>query len=484
MVGMIDRKIDDFIESLQQKIGKELEKTSIPVTLKWGGFGRNYPYIIVHYSYSILNPSERRIEKTKEDWKETIKKIDSLKDGKKKRELQGFIKILKEGGMSIAGRKINPFEIKGGKTSAFQIEVWTNTEKERDVIGKSVLEILKSINLGKNIKTEITGNVNLGSTRRSMNLNVTFPYEMTSEELKEEDKGHEEMEFKNKIEGIIDFYPMHYNLSPNKKYTVACCDGHHVKNKWKNGIIALIVDMKKVFWKKEIERPNEIFVNNNGIVAVIDWTYKKGVFEDKRLSFEKETKLLGSKLWFFDKNGKKVGEFVFDSNTCGSDISNDAKELIITTAFPENAIYLFDTKNKKLIKKINNTTPNRPLTKFDFDDIKKIVLKERKYFKKEFVEKEDRLNPFEELLIKGYQCRNEGKFEKGIKYFMKAIRIKKTGSLLKGIGYCYMGLGKFEKAIKFFKEAMEISPYQRTLLPKYIELCKKKKKGFEMEFKF
>lgn len=177
---------------------------------------------------------------------------------------------------------------------------------------------------------------------------------------------------------------------------------------------------------------------------------------------------------------KKTFEHEFDSNIGGQAISSDENELIVTTAFPENAIYLFNIKQKKLIKKINNESSQRPLIRFSFNEVKKLILSGKPYVKQEIPEMDySKLGPFDQLMNKGYLCRENRQFEKGIEFFQKAMKIKTTGSLLKGIGYCYMGLGKFDEAISFFQKAMEASPYQRKMLPKYIELCKIKKKSFE-----
>jgi len=85
---------------------------------------------------------------------------------------------------------------------------------------------------------------------------------------------------------------------------------------------------------------------------------------------------------------------------------------------------------------------------------------------------------FEDLMEKGYEYRTNGKFKDGINSFLKAMEIKTTGSLLKGLGYCYMGLKNFDEAIKFFEKAIEVSSYQKKMLPKYIELCRMQKRSF------
>jgi tetratricopeptide (TPR) repeat protein len=262
-----------------------------------------------------------------------------------------------------------------------------------------------------------------------------------------------------------------YHQSNNKKYIVAYCDAHGESDKkgceiTVPGQVYLINDQKRIMWQKNIDRPNRAFVTDEGIVVVVDW-----------ISFGGK---LAGKIHFFDGKGEKTFEHKFGSNIGGQSISNDGDELIITTCFPENAIYLFDIKQKKLIKKVNNETAHRPLIKFNFNDAKKLILSGRPYVKQEIPEIDySKLSPFDQLMHQGYLCRDNGKFEKGIEFFKKAMDIKTTGSLLKGMGYCYMGLGKFDEAIKYFQKAMETSPQQRKMLPKYIELCKRRKKSFD-----
>jgi len=283
-----------------------------------------------------------------------------------------------------------------------------------------------------------------------------FSLEMDEEWLTLEDKqgGH--------------FYGQ-YHISKNKKYIVGFCDGYEDaskgKSKWVAGQVYLIENKNKILWKKEIARPEHAFVNNKGVVFVVDWVSTSGE--------------LTGKIYLFDDKGKKLFEHKFDSNIGGQEISDDGEEVIITTCFPENAIYLFNLTKKELTKKINNTTKQRPLINFKFKEIKELVLNEEPYSKPKESKRKEELSPFEELMDKGYECRNSGKFKKGIDYFKEAMKIKTTGSLLKGIAYCYQGLGDFKEAIKFFEKAMEISPYQRKMLPKYIELCKRKKKSFD-----
>ena len=200
-----------------------------------------------------------------------------------------------------------------------------------------------------------------------------------------------------------------YHQSNNKKYVVAYTDMHiEVDGKGKEKKVlgqVYLIENKKILWKKKIGRPNAGFVTNEGKVAIIDW-----------ISY---TKKLGGKLYFFDRQGTKVFEQEFNSNISGQDASNDGGEIILTTAFPENSIYLFSLNENELVRKINNTTSQRPLSRFDFDEVKGLVLKEKSYVQpKRYQVARDKLSSSEELVKKGYPYK-QWRLTKRIDYFKK-----------------------------------------------------------------
>ena len=155
-----------------------------------------------------------------------------------------------------------------------------------------------------------------------------------------------------------------YYQSKNKRYIVAYADAHverdkKGKEKVISGQIYLIKDGKRILWKKEINRPNSAFVNDVGMVVIIDWISSGGE--------------LAGKVHFFDEKGKKLSEHKFDYNIGGQAISETGKEIIVTTCFPDNSIYLFDVLSQKLIKKAKNTSSQKPLSNFKFKEAKKLI---------------------------------------------------------------------------------------------------------------
>jgi hypothetical protein len=71
------------------------------------------------------------------------------------------------------------------------------------------------------------------------------------------------------IENIAGFYGTK-QYSSNQLYCVYYADRHYENNEWKNGDIALIKE-KTLLFKKKLQRPNDCFVSNDGIVIACDW---------------------------------------------------------------------------------------------------------------------------------------------------------------------------------------------------------------------
>lgn len=135
-----------------------------------------------------------------------------------------------------------------------------------------------------------------------------------------------------------------YNESPNGVYMVAFADGHleRIENqeKWVDGQVCLVKDLKTVLWSNRLGRPNDGTVSNNGQVAINDWLKLK--------------QTLGGKFYVFDQSGKLLVEREFDSNLAACAISQDGNYAAASTAFPDNSIYLFDVKSGTLKWRFEN----------------------------------------------------------------------------------------------------------------------------------
>lgn len=286
-----------------------------------------------------------------------------------------------------------------------------------------------------------------------------------------------------------------YHLSNNRKYLIAYCDAHGEVDKKGHestisGQVYLIQNQNTILWRKDINRPNGAFVSDDGTSVVIDW-----------LAFKKE---LSGKVYFFKSDGKKLSEYKFNSNIGGQEISKDDSEVIITTCFPENAIYLFSIKDGKLIKKIENKTSKKPLINFDFEKIKEYMIKSDKFNQEEYdtkklreeqkiqedkekieLLKKKKINNmnYEEIvemgsIYVGDFYGNFGEPKKALEYLLRAIELRKEKPqpyILKLIGFCCEKLENYKEAIKFYELALKQYPqYKNSVIIDHLEFCKLK----------
>jgi hypothetical protein len=123
-----------------------------------------------------------------------------------------------------------------------------------------------------------------------------------------------------------------FSESPNGIYLLAFADGHSERignqEKWVDGQVCLIKDSKTVLWSKRLGRPMDGKVSDNGKVAINDSIKMK--------------RTLGGKFYVFDEAGKLLVEREFDSNLNKCAISKDGNYAVVSTAVPDNSIYLFD----------------------------------------------------------------------------------------------------------------------------------------------
>ncbi len=165
---------------------------------------------------------------------------------------------------------------------------------------------------------------------------------------------------KESFNDIAGFYGTE-EFSENKKYCVICNGVNHDEK----GEIALIsVEGKKLLFKKQIARPNDCHVSNNGVVICCDWTITN-LSTGKFLVFDKAGVLLYSQKTIANlgncgiSNDGKIALFeTYNSNTKDSDsiflIDIEAKEQITRFERPFSFIKpLIDTQSQR-IKLINN----------------------------------------------------------------------------------------------------------------------------------
>lgn len=142
----------------------------------------------------------------------------------------------------------------------------------------------------------------------------------------------------------LDFYGK-YEKSPNGKYIIACSDSYYMDDIKYNGCIVLIYNGKIVF-SKELERPNDGKVSNNGTVVVNDWLESNdtiGIF------------------YVFNNLGDMLINQNFKANLANNEISLSGRYGLCSTLssdFEEhsNKTFLFDILNKEQILVINATS--------------------------------------------------------------------------------------------------------------------------------
>lgn len=129
----------------------------------------------------------------------------------------------------------------------------------------------------------------------------------------------------------------HYHESKNKKYIAAFSRSHGLEDKKGKrtiilGRLYLIEGKSRILWKKEITTFDKVFVTDDGHVI-----------------------LCGNKKYLlFNEMGLEVYQHEFSSHICGVEFSETFSTLIISTFNPENKIYCFNVKDKKLIWTKNN----------------------------------------------------------------------------------------------------------------------------------
>jgi hypothetical protein len=103
-------------------------------------------------------------------------------------------------------------------------------------------------------------------SNKTVGNTTTFTIDLDEKELLNRIKSGKR---EKSVEDIAGFYGSE-KYSANSKYCVIYGDGYFENEKWKNGNLALIKGTQLTF-KKKIQRPNDCYVSNNGIVICCDW---------------------------------------------------------------------------------------------------------------------------------------------------------------------------------------------------------------------
>lgn len=197
-----------------------------------------------------------------------------------------------------------------------------------------------------NEETETDKNEIVTVNSRSINNNTTeitieLNEDVLLKKLKDGSLGNSKRELS--IEDITGFYGRK-QYSPNKQYCVSYSDGHYENNKWKSGNIALVKD-KKLLFKKKLQRPNDCFVNNDGIVIVCDWL---------------NSDALTGKFLIFNETGEELFSKKTTANLGNCAISDNSQTALFETYNSDtndgDKIFIVDIPNKKIIHKFERPT--------------------------------------------------------------------------------------------------------------------------------
>lgn len=167
------------------------------------------------------------------------------------------------------------------------------------------------------------------------------------------------------IEDLTGFYG-NKQYSPNRNFCVSFADGHYKNEKWKNGNIALIKENKLLF-KKKLQRPNDFFVSNDGIVIGCDWL---------------NSDALTGKFLIFSSTGEELFAQKTTANLGNCAISDNSQIALFETHNSDtndgDKIFIIDVPQAKVIHKFERPTSfNSAIID---TDAKRIKLKDHRGF--------------------------------------------------------------------------------------------------------
>jgi DnaJ domain len=134
--------------------------------------------------------------------------------------------------------------------------------------------------------------------------------------------------------------------SLDRQFSVVFSDGYLDSRsdppRWISGKVFLI-EKDNLLWIKEIERPTNAAVSDNGTVALLYSLYR----DSASLLSSKEFFDLGGTLAVIEKSGKTLFTYDFGSNIEGCAITRDGNLVSVGTLYPDNSVYCFYVGEKK-----------------------------------------------------------------------------------------------------------------------------------------
>lgn len=144
-----------------------------------------------------------------------------------------------------------------------------------------------------------------------------------------------------------------YCHSPNKKYLVVIQDGvwteKGARERYINGKVYLFKDKKECLWQRGFISPENAFVNDAGLVFIIDGL-TTCVNENVNGDLFSQHRLV-SRASLIDIKGRSKFNYIFKSNFDKVLFSSKRSELMCLTLGPDRSFYLFDLSTRKIIYK-------------------------------------------------------------------------------------------------------------------------------------
>lgn len=265
------------------------------------------------------------------------------------------------------------------------------------------------------------------------------------------------------IEDITGFYG-NKKYSENKEYCIQFRDGHEENGKWKNGQLALL--KKNILqYKKNIARPHDCIVTNEGIVICSDWL---------------NTTSLAGKFLVLNSVGEEIFSKKTTANIGNLTVSKDSKIAIFETHSSESndgdKIFVIDIEKKELYKKFDKIVSFKKA--FIHNDINRIKLQDYSGFTIEIdfegnqTNREDYEN---QVLKKGtiqdklylYQDKPDSAKFSDTNYLnlLNSALNDKDAKYSFGLDQLYRRLGEYyesnnqiEKTIESWEKAIELNP--------------------------
>lgn len=274
---------------------------------------------------------------------------------------------------------------------------------------------------------------------------------------------NEKKDYENTIEDIAGFYGSE-EYSPNKVFCVSYCDGHYENDSWQNGEVALIKD-KTLLFRKEIQRPNDCHVSNNGIVICCDW--------------QNSDALTGTFL-IFDTTGEQIFSKKTSANLNACAISGNSKvalfETLNSNTEDSDSIFIVDIEQKIIIQKLERPSSfNKAIIDTD-NKLIKLIDHRGFIFEINFKGKQTNKDDYEnQIVTKGSvhdrlslysDIPDEVKLkeEKYLELLTKALTDSNApysfgkDKIYRMIGEYYNANGDTEKTIENWDKAMQVNP--------------------------